>query len=56
MSNAHQPDPNRRVSISLPASVWIEIEQELRSRGVWWLANHLVNTNSAVFKTEKEKQ
>jgi hypothetical protein len=37
-------------SLTLPASTWREIERELRSRGVWWLANQLVNTGHKVFK------
>lgn len=38
------------VNIALPPATWREIEKELRERGVWWLANQLVNTNSPVFR------
>jgi hypothetical protein len=43
-------DQNLLVPITLPAGTWREIEKELRERGVWWLANQLVNTNSPVFR------
>lgn len=48
-------DSNRPVSITLPAWTWREIEMELRTREIWWLANMLVNTGSPVFSSDRNE-